>query len=112
MILSKSLPCTVVYAITVAALIVQECSLFRNFQNLVISVASPGFTYPSRRPNIWVVSKTRGWGLSFFVKECCFRVRVTLGTRGFSRVRREFSVLAEGQHIFGRRPKPRVTIKT
>ena len=30
----------------------------------------------------------------------------TLGTRGFSRVRREFSVLAEGQHIFGRRPKP------
>ena len=31
----------------------------------------------------------------------------TLGTRGFSRVRREFSVLAEGQHIFGRRPKPR-----
>ena len=32
----------------------------------------------------------------------------TLGTRGFSRVRREFSVLAEGQHISGRRPKPRV----
>ena len=32
----------------------------------------------------------------------------TLGTRGFSRVRREFSVLAEGRHIFGRRPKPRV----
>ena len=31
----------------------------------------------------------------------------TLGTRGFSRVRREFSVLAEGRHIFGRRPKPR-----
>ena len=31
----------------------------------------------------------------------------TLGIRGFSRVRREFSVLAEGQHIFGRRPKPR-----
>ena len=26
---------------------------------------------------------------------------LTLGTRGFSRVRREFSVLAEGQHIFG-----------
>ena len=25
----------------------------------------------------------------------------TLGTRGFSRVRREFSVLAEGRHIFG-----------
>ena len=43
----------------------------------------------------------------------------TLGTRGFSRVRREFSVLAEVRHIFGRRPKPRaaklfarVTIKT
>ena len=47
----------------------------------------------------------------------------TLGTRGFSRVRREFSVLAEGRHIFGRRPRPRaakpreklfarVTIKT
>ena len=31
----------------------------------------------------------------------------TLGTRGFSRVRREFLVLAEGRHIFGRRPKPR-----
>ena len=31
----------------------------------------------------------------------------TLGTRGFSRVRREFSVLAEGRHNFGRRPKPR-----
>ena len=31
----------------------------------------------------------------------------TLGTRGFSRVRREFSVLAEGWHVFGRRPKPR-----
>ena len=31
----------------------------------------------------------------------------TLGTIGFSRVRGEFSVLAEGRHIFGRRPKPR-----
>ena len=31
----------------------------------------------------------------------------TLGTRGFSRERREFSVLAEGRHIFGRGPKPR-----
>ena len=30
-----------------------------------------------------------------------------LGTRGFSRVRRELSVLAEGRHVFGRRPKPR-----
>ena len=36
----------------------------------------------------------------------------TLGTIGFSRVRGEFSVLAEGRHIFGRRPKPRVTKKT
>ena len=36
----------------------------------------------------------------------------TQGTRGFSRVRWEFSVLAEGRHIFGRRPKPRVAIKT
>ena len=31
----------------------------------------------------------------------------TLGTRGFSLVRREFSVLAEGRHVFGRRPKVR-----
>ena len=31
----------------------------------------------------------------------------TLGTRGFSRARREFSVLAEGRHMFGRRPKSR-----
>ena len=37
-------------------------------------------------------------------------LRVTRGTRGFSRVRREFSVLAKGRHIFGHRP--RVTIKT
>ena len=36
-----------------------------------------------------------------------FTVRPTLGTRGFSRVRREFSVLAEGRHIIGRRPQPR-----
>ena len=36
-----------------------------------------------------------------------FRIANTLGTTGFSRVRREFSVLAEGRHIFGRRPKPR-----
>ena len=34
------------------------------------------------------------------------RVRCTLGTRGFSRMRSEFLVLAEGRHIFGRRPKP------
>ena len=36
-----------------------------------------------------------------------WKVNLTLGTRGFSRVRREFSVLAEGRHVFGRRPKPR-----
>ena len=30
-----------------------------------------------------------------------------MGTRGFSRVQREFSVLAEGRHIFGRRPNSR-----
>ena len=32
---------------------------------------------------------------------------VTLDTRGSSRLRREFSVLAEGRHIFGPRSKPR-----
>ena len=31
----------------------------------------------------------------------------TLGTRGFSRVQRECSVLAESRHIFGRRPNSR-----
>ena len=31
----------------------------------------------------------------------------TLSTRGFSHAGREFSVLAEGRHIFGCRPKPR-----
>ena len=31
---------------------------------------------------------------------------VTLDTRGSSRLRREFSVLAEGRHIFGLRSKP------
>ena len=40
------------------------------------------------------------------------RVLISLGTRGFSRLRWEFSVLAKGPHIFGRRPKPRATIKT
>ena len=37
MILSKSLDCTVLYGITVTAVIVQECSLFRNFQNQLFS---------------------------------------------------------------------------
>ena len=56
-------------------------------------------------------------------KDVCGEGNITLGTRGFSRVRWEFSVLAEGRHVFGRRPnlraaKPReklfarVTIKT
>ena len=31
-----------------------------------------------------------------------------LGTRGFSRLRQEFSMLAEGRHIFGHRPKQSV----
>ena len=35
----------------------------------------------------------------------------TLGTRGYFRVRWEFSVLAEGRHIFGRRPKPRTALE-
>ena len=39
--------------------------------------------------------------------DCCWP-RNTLGTRGFSRARREFSVLAEGRHIFDLR----VTIMT
>ena len=29
----------------------------------------------------------------------------TVGTRGFSRLRQEFSLLAEGLHILGHRPK-------
>ena len=36
MILSKTLDCTGFYGITVAAVIVQECSLFRNFQNQLL----------------------------------------------------------------------------
>ena len=43
-----------------------------------------------------------GWKIKWFAL-----FRFTLGTRGFSRVRREFSVLAKGRHIFGCRPKPR-----
>ena len=42
-----------------------------------------------------------------FSEKLIFRGKCTLGTRGFSRVRREVSVLAEGRHVFGRRPKPR-----
>ena len=45
-----------------------------------------------------------------------FLAHISLGTSGFPRVRREFSVSAKARHIFGRRPKPRaakrVTIKT
>ena len=36
----------------------------------------------------------------------------TLGTRGFSRVRRKFLVLAKGPHIFGHKPKPRAVKRT
>ena len=50
-----------------------------------------------------LISRVRAASLfSWSVEE-----NATLGARGFSRVRREFSVLAEGRHIFGRRPKPR-----
>ena len=42
------------------------------------------------------------------VKEKSQRMNMcTLGTRGFSRVQWEFSVLAEGRHIFGHRPNSR-----
>ena len=45
-----------------------------------------------------------------------FLAHISLGTSGFPRVRREFSVSVKARHIFGRRPKPRaakrVTIKT
>ena len=45
-----------------------------------------------------------------------FLAHISLGTSGFPRVRREFSLSAKALHIFGRRPKPRaakrVTIKT
>ena len=64
--------------------------------------------------------KAAAWSVKYFDRN---QLTSTLGTRGFSRVRWEFSVLAEGRHIFGRRPKPRaaklreklfarVTIKT
>ena len=40
-------------------------------------------------------------------QQSVFTYRATLGTRGFSRVRRDLS--AKGRHSFGRRPKPRAT---
>ena len=40
------------------------------------------------------------------------RIMTTVGTRGFSRLLRKFSVLAEGRHIFGHRPKPRAATET
>ena len=55
----------------------------------------------------------RGWGWSSRPRDKGVgRVggglkKCTLGTRGFSRVRWEFSVLAEGRYIFGRGLKPR-----
>ena len=52
-------------------------------------------------------TKTVLMGASFIEKS--FRIKdSTLGTTGFSRVRREFSVFAEGRHIFGPRPKQRL----
>ena len=40
------------------------------------------------------------------------QIMTTLGTRSFSRLLRKFSVLAEGRHIFGHRPKPRAATET
>ena len=40
------------------------------------------------------------------------RIMTTVGTRGFSRLLRKFSVLAEGRHIFGHGPKPRAATET
>ena len=67
MILYKSLDSTVLYGITVAAVIVQECSLFRNFQNDLFSV------------DIF-------WGLSFFIKERCFTLILTLKQHSLKRM--------------------------
>ena len=41
-------------------------------------------------------------------KKCTSQQTFTPGTRCFSRVQGEFSVLAEGRHIFGHRPNSRV----
>ena len=58
---------------------------------------------PSKYPLYLFHSPTRL--ASLFVSGGCWNLKVviiTLGTRGFSRVRWEFAVLAEGRHIFGR----------
>ena len=59
------------------------------------------------------VSKTRGWGLSFF-KECCFRVRVRVRVRvrlGLFRVRVRVSINSnpnpKTDSLKKRRPRPR-----
>ena len=69
-----------------------------------------------RRPNN-IASRGRGGGKNRSVtkfrknapKYAIFSTVLSkiVGTRGFSRVWRKFSVLAEGRHIFGRKPKPR-----
>ena len=41
------------------------------------------------------------FGLPHYIILLSNSENITLGTRGFSRVQREFSVLAEGRHIFG-----------
>ena len=52
--------------------------------------------------------------ISFIFKPviCQKQIMTTLGTRGFYRLLRKFSVLAEGRHIFGHRPKPRAATET
>ena len=73
-------------------------------------------TYINLHPYLAVADpdlQIRGWGRSSRPRDKGVgRVggglkKCTLGTRGFSRVRWEFSVLAEGRYIFGRRLKPR-----
>ena len=53
-----------------------------------------------KEPNTWLGSR-------MLSRSCKNSAKGTLGTTGFSSVRREVSVLAEGRHVFGRRPKPR-----
>ena len=59
--------------------------------------------------NLFRVKIRWKWAIVPFFR--CSKIigEATLGIRGFSRVRREFSVLAEGRHVFDRR---RVSIKT
>ena len=55
----------------------------------------------------WSYNKWYFQKLILFVIDNGVTNSYTPGTRGFSRVRWEFSVLAEGRYIFGRRLKPR-----